>query len=177
MAREIAETLKHTRMIMRLLRERAVTSRVSPLGRTEDKIFLSKKLLSTLSTVSLSEENLPLKSSTASSLTNSVEKRLFSVKVKEEFPELKEFPSPLITKLALASLLLRQRISKTLKSWLLRTELSSILPTEKLLSTRLFLTTSEPPISPSIITRKSVNLKSTPFPTLETSSVSRKEKV
>jgi hypothetical protein len=43
----------------------------------EDKIFLSKRLLSTLSTVSLSEENLPLKSSTESSLTNSAEKRLF----------------------------------------------------------------------------------------------------
>jgi hypothetical protein len=58
-------------------REAAVTNRISPLGRTEIKIFSLRKLLNTLSIASLSEESPLLKSNMESNWMNSAEKRLF----------------------------------------------------------------------------------------------------
>jgi hypothetical protein len=147
-------------------RELAVTNRISPLGRTETKIFSLRKLLNTPSIASLSEESPLLKSNMESNWMNSAEKRLFSVRLKVD-PELKEFLFPLILKLTSASLPPLPRTLKTLKSLLLKIEQSNILPTEMPLLTLLSLTTSRPPTRTHIVPRASEDLPLILSPTPE----------
>jgi len=141
LASVIAETPGNIKTTRRPSKEQAVTRLRSLLGRMETKISSLRRHLNTPFTSSHSEENLLLKNSMESNWMNSAEKRSFLERSKVS-PELKEFLFLLIHKLDLGSLPPLLRTLKTLKSFLLRIDLSNIPQTETLLTTLLSLTTS-----------------------------------